>query len=378
VKPYFLDDSLELHLGDCRKVLPTIPDKSVDAIITDPPYEIGLMGKGWDSAGIAYSSDIWRECLRVLKPGGHLAAFGAPRTYHRLACAIEDAGFQIRDSLHWIYGSGFPKGQDVARSIDRHRDDHDDILQVTRWLAAARKDAGWNNARIDALFGFNGMAGLWTTQGVAGTGTTLQACAIEGMRGIGIEREPDYVELARIRLTKPTQPRHRPASGPSRPRRGDGGAAVRSGLGVSLNRGTRSERARGPLPQWRQPVLPCDPTDLLTLVRRRRPLQLGRPRTVTHRLGDLLSQLSASTIQRCLRAFVGAHRPANAVQQRVVAFRSHSRIVPHQRPIEKDATSPMPTTVGAGGVPARLPYHSHDAYSRLHHRCGQIGCGRPT
>lgn len=107
-----------IHHGDCLTVLRTMPDASVDAVVTDPPYLIDFMGKGWDSAdGIAGKPEIWAECLRVLKPGGHLLAFGATRTYHRMACAIEDAGFEIRDSIHWMYGSGFPKSLDVAKAI---------------------------------------------------------------------------------------------------------------------------------------------------------------------------------------------------------------------------------------------------------------------
>jgi DNA modification methylase len=165
--PYYTDDTVTLHLGDSLHILPTLPDASIDAVITDPPYELGFMGKSWDATGIAYNTELWQHCWRVLKPGGHLIAFGAPRTYHRLACAIEDAGFEIRDSLHWIFGSGFPKGQDIAKSIDRRRDDRERVLQVTAWLAAARDAAGWTNRQIDALWCFNGMAGLWTTQGKA-------------------------------------------------------------------------------------------------------------------------------------------------------------------------------------------------------------------
>lgn len=99
---------------DCRMGLSMLPDNSVDAILTDPPYEIGFMGKAWDSTGIAYDVNMWREALRVLKPGGHILAFGAARTYHRLACAIEDAGAEVRDSIMWVYGSGFPKSQKVG------------------------------------------------------------------------------------------------------------------------------------------------------------------------------------------------------------------------------------------------------------------------
>ena len=104
-----------LHHGDCLAVLKTLDDASVDAVVTDPPYLIDFMGKGWDSAdGIAGKPEVWAECLRVLKPGGHLLAFGATRTYHRMAVAIEDAGFEIRDSIHWMYGSGFPKSLNIG------------------------------------------------------------------------------------------------------------------------------------------------------------------------------------------------------------------------------------------------------------------------
>jgi site-specific DNA-methyltransferase (adenine-specific) len=102
-------------VGDCREVMQTMADNSVDAIVTDPPYELGFMGKSWDSTGVAYDVTVWQECLRVLKPGGHLLAFGGSRTYHRLAVAIEDAGFQIRDQIMWVYGSGFPKSLNVGK-----------------------------------------------------------------------------------------------------------------------------------------------------------------------------------------------------------------------------------------------------------------------
>lgn len=178
MEPYFSDPDIALHLGSVLDVLPTLPDASVDAVVCDPPYELGFMGRAWDASGIAYNTAVWQQCWRVLKPGGHLIAFGAPRTYHRLTVAIEDAGFEIRDSLHWIYGSGFPKGQDIARSIDRHRDDRSKVLDVNAWLANARDTAGWTNKRIDALFGTNGMAGLWTTQGKAAIVPKLDQWAV--------------------------------------------------------------------------------------------------------------------------------------------------------------------------------------------------------
>lgn len=111
--------TFELNHGEVLDRLPELADCSIDACVTDPPYELGFMGKKWDSSGIANSVDLWREVLRVLKPGAYLLAFGATRTYHRMACAVEDAGFEIRDSLHWIYGSGFPKSLDVSKAMDK-------------------------------------------------------------------------------------------------------------------------------------------------------------------------------------------------------------------------------------------------------------------
>jgi site-specific DNA-methyltransferase (adenine-specific) len=96
-----------------------MPENSVDSIVTDPPYELSFMGRKWDGSGIAYSVEMWAEAMRVLKPGGHLLAFGGTRTYHRMACAIEDAGFEIRDSIHWVYGSGFPKSLNIGKAIDK-------------------------------------------------------------------------------------------------------------------------------------------------------------------------------------------------------------------------------------------------------------------
>jgi len=167
--PYYTTGGVSLHLGRNLDVLPTLADASVDAIVTDPPYELGFMGRSWDASGIAYSVDMWAQCLRVLKPGGHLVAFGGTRTYHRMTVAIEDAGFEIRDSLHWLYGSGFPKGADISKALDKRRDDRTEILRVTAWLKSARDAAGWTSARLNEAFGFHsaGMAQHWTTQGKA-------------------------------------------------------------------------------------------------------------------------------------------------------------------------------------------------------------------
>ena len=117
--PIWLASRTVLFAGDCREVMRTLGNASIDAIVTDPPYELGFMGKAWDRTGIAYDPQVWAEALRVLKPGGHLLAFGGTRTWHRLAAAIEDAGFEIRDSIAWLYGSGFPKSLDVSKAIDK-------------------------------------------------------------------------------------------------------------------------------------------------------------------------------------------------------------------------------------------------------------------
>ena len=111
--------SARILVGDVKVRLGEMGDGSVDSIVTDPPYELGFMGKSWDSSGIANDAEMWRECLRVLKPGGYLLSFGGSRTYHRMACAIEDAGFEIRDQIMWLYGSGFPKSLDVSKAIDK-------------------------------------------------------------------------------------------------------------------------------------------------------------------------------------------------------------------------------------------------------------------
>lgn len=101
----------ELHHGNCLDILRTMPDCSVDAVVTDPPYGLSFMGKRWDYD--VPSTEIWAECLRVLKPGGYLLAFAGTRTQHRMAVRIEDAGFEIRDMLAWMYGSGFPKSHNL-------------------------------------------------------------------------------------------------------------------------------------------------------------------------------------------------------------------------------------------------------------------------
>ena len=108
---------MELLLGDCLYKLKELKDNSVDSIVTDPPYGLSFMGKQWDYD--VPSQEIWEECMRVLKPGGHLLAFAGSRTYHRMAVRIEDAGFEIRDQIMWVYGSGFPKSHNIGKGVDK-------------------------------------------------------------------------------------------------------------------------------------------------------------------------------------------------------------------------------------------------------------------
>lgn len=139
--------AIDLIQNDCVAEMATMPEDSFDSTVTDPPYHLttakrfgkpgakpprdgdvfarsaaGFMGQAWDGGDVAFRVETWREVLRVLKPGAHLAAFGGSRTYHRMACAIEDAGFEIRDCVMWIYGTGFPKSRDIGKEIDKRKD----------------------------------------------------------------------------------------------------------------------------------------------------------------------------------------------------------------------------------------------------------------
>ena len=140
-------ENAKVFFGSCLDVLPMLADNSVDAIVTDPPYELGFMGKSWDNSGIAYNIDVWKECLRVLKPGGHILAFGGSRTWHRLAVAIEDAGFEMRDSIAWLYGSGFPKSHNISKAIDKAAGVERKVIGKRfdgMSETAMKPDKGWN------------------------------------------------------------------------------------------------------------------------------------------------------------------------------------------------------------------------------------------
>ena len=133
-----------VHHGDCRDVMRTLAPESIDSIVTDPPYGLGFMGKGWDH-GVP-GVEFWTQALRVAKPGAHLLAFGGTRTYHRLAVAIEDAGWDIRDCVMWVYGSGFPKSHDVSKAIDREAGAEREVVGTIKKTPSAGGDNtndGW-------------------------------------------------------------------------------------------------------------------------------------------------------------------------------------------------------------------------------------------
>jgi site-specific DNA-methyltransferase (adenine-specific) len=179
----FLDGRVTLWGGDCLKRLPKLAENSIDSGVCDPPYHLtsivkrfgannaapakrgktgayarasaGFMGKQWDGGDIAFRPEIWRAVLRVFKPGAHLIAFGGTRTYHRMACAIEDAGFEIRDCIQWLYGSGFPKSHDVGKGIDRAAGAERSLVALGKPVkriipGADQNKAGWEktNGRV--------------------------------------------------------------------------------------------------------------------------------------------------------------------------------------------------------------------------------------
>ncbi len=351
-EPYYSDNSATVYAGDCIELMREMPDASVDSVVCDPPYNLSFMGRDWDSHATAEVFERWceswaRECLRLLKPGGYLVAFGGTRTYHRLACGIEDAGFEIRDSigegrgylLAWVHGSGFPKASTalkpawepivvarkplvgtVAQNVTRHGTGalnidgcriahHDDLSRYERSATSGFKNGGvygggeraltpaspagrWPTnvvldeaaaAELDRQTGTltsgkmragitrgnrdGGAGGMPETMGAetygdsggasrffpvfkytakagsderpevdgvrhptvkslelmkwlvrlvtppggvvldpfSGSGTTAEACVLEHMRCIAIEREPDYLPLIVRRLSKPME-----------------------------------------------------------------------------------------------------------------------------------------------------------------------------
>lgn len=189
----------ELFQGDCREILKQFPDNHFTTVITDPPYELtankkggtgisslnlkhpggrsrittGFMGKAWDGTGVAFQVETWAEVLRVCKPGAMLMAFGGTRTYHRLVCAIEDAGWKIRDSMMWLYGSGFPKSLDVGKAIDKAAGVERKVVGVTTRTGSVGKgetvhqEGGDKSGTSDITLPETSEARVWNGYGTA-------------------------------------------------------------------------------------------------------------------------------------------------------------------------------------------------------------------
>lgn len=152
---------IEVKNGDCLSFVRNIPENSIDAVLTDPPYELGFMNRKWDNTGIAFRKETWAEFYRVLKPGHQLMAFAASKNSHRLACAIEDAGFTIGTTFLYVYGTGFPKGSDISKGIDKKLGKEREVVGFTKGKGGenlnklSRIDAGDDEAAKGCgAFGF--------------------------------------------------------------------------------------------------------------------------------------------------------------------------------------------------------------------------------
>lgn len=185
----------KLILGDCIEMLKGISDNSIDAVVTDPPYEIGFMGRKWDKTGIANSVEMWREVLRVLKPGGLLLSFGGTRTYHRMTCAIEDAGFEIRDQMQWLYGSGFPKSLDVGKAIDKK-------LGVKREVIGYRMDGTYSDSKT-GIYTLNSGNSKVTKRVAVTKAASAVAKAYDGL-GTALKPANEPICMARKPLSEKT------------------------------------------------------------------------------------------------------------------------------------------------------------------------------
>jgi DNA modification methylase len=228
LEPYFVDDSATVYAGDCLEVLRQLPDNSVDSVVTDPPYGLGnttpdlvaetltawiagdrefipegrgFMGRPWDA--FVPPVAVWDEVGRVLKPGGHALVFAGSRTQDLMTLGLRLAGLDVRDTIMWAYGSGFPKSKDVTEAMGRFLAGErpasgiaPDVYRVTGFLKAARDAAGWTNRQIDEIFKTNGMAGHWTSQASQPSVPSVRQWEIlKGLLGFGDEMDGLVADL---------------------------------------------------------------------------------------------------------------------------------------------------------------------------------------
>lgn len=179
---------------DCVVGMSLLGENSIDSVVTDPPYELGFMGKKWDNSGVAFRVETWAAALRVLKPGGYLLAFSGSRTYHRMVCAIEDAGFEIRDQIMWIYGSGFPKSHNGEWGGTALKPAHEPIV-VARKPLIGTVEANWLTYGTGAL-SIDGCRVGWPDGAAPEVGTSAwggpakKLTAVPGQRGATVDRSP--------------------------------------------------------------------------------------------------------------------------------------------------------------------------------------------
>lgn len=165
MKLYSKQDGYTLYQGNMLDMLEVIKPNTIDSIVTDPPYELNFMNKGWDNAGVSFQVDTWNKCFDVLKPGGYLLAFGGTRTYHRIACAIEDAGFEIRDCIMWLYGSGFPKSMDISKQIDKRNGRNLEIYkEIGSYIKENRLKCNISLSELNKEFGYVAGCNWWESQ----------------------------------------------------------------------------------------------------------------------------------------------------------------------------------------------------------------------
>ncbi len=134
----------KINHADIKEWAKNYKGELFDGILCDPPYELGFMGKSWDSSGIAFDKEMWADILKLLKPGGHLLAFSGSRTYHRMAVAIEDAGFEVRDMIEWVYGSGFPKSLNIGKAVDKLQGNEREVVGTSNGAGKLMEERPWN------------------------------------------------------------------------------------------------------------------------------------------------------------------------------------------------------------------------------------------
>lgn len=185
-----------IYHEDCIEFMKKLPDNYVDSIVCDPPYELGFMGKSWDNSGIAFNVDLWKEVLRILKPGGHLLAFSGTRTYHRMTVAIEDAGFEIRDMMQWVYHTGFPKSHDISKAIDKKAGAKRKVIGKSKHNKSKDRFFGENEDKFEVGKGENN---FWNITSPA----TDEAKQWEGY-GTALKPSHEPIVLARKPLSEKT------------------------------------------------------------------------------------------------------------------------------------------------------------------------------